>query len=149
MAGIQDFVGGSILDGVKKVIGAFKTDPTVKAQLEAQADEHAAEYKLAELQLNSKIQDHINEQVLAMQQVNLAEAQSNDKFKSRWRPLIGYICALGLFYQTFALAMITWLSGIIKVPPPPPLDVSTLLTVLLGMLGLAKMRSDEKQADKD
>jgi hypothetical protein len=85
--------------------------------------------------------------------INEIEALSADKFSSRWRPLCGYICALGLFYQFLIMPVFPWIIKVGAVithhnsnaiPVLPSLDTSTLLPLLFGMLGLGAMRSVER-----
>lgn len=87
-----------------------------------------------------------HEIALAQIEVNKEEARSSDRFKSSWRPLIGYICAaaFGWHYvgQPIALFLIA-LNGL-DLPALPVFDMETLLTVLGGLLGLGTLRTFEK-----
>ena len=79
-------------------------------------------------------------QLLAGQlQVNLAEAGSTNWWVAGWRPAVGWVCVAGLAveYLIFPLAAIAGF----KVPP---LDVGTLMGLLIPMLGIAGMRTYEK-----
>jgi hypothetical protein len=77
--------------------------------------------------------------------VNAIEAQSDSFFKSGWRPSVGWICsvAFGLHFVIFPILnwfiMLFGQSAIIV-----PFQMDTLLTVLLGLLGLGTMRTIEK-----
>lgn len=131
------FAGGAegVLKGVKDVVSAFKADPLelVKVQTELVK----AEGQLA-LGL-SQAQTRINE----------IEAASQDKFVSRWRPAIGWICGAAYAWEfvlqplcSFVLAA----SGApVEISKLPRLDVSELSMVLMGMLGLGAMRSWDKK----
>ena len=84
-------------------------------------------------------------QLLAGQlQVNLAEAGSTNWWVAGWRPAVGWVCVAGLAveYLIFPLAAIAGF----KVPP---LDVGTLMGLLIPMLGIAGMRSFEKVKDAE
>ena len=81
------------------------------------------------------------------------EAASQDKYVTRWRPTIGWICGLGLFY-TFLLkpllpfvfecgALMTG-RDVMTVPILPDVPMGDLIILLGGMLGLGTMRSVEK-----
>ena len=87
-----------------------------------------------------------HEIALAQIEVNKTEAASDDRYKSRWRPTIGYICAAAFAWhfvgQPVAIFFIA-LNGI-EVPPLPAFDMGTLLTVLGGLLGLGTLRTVEK-----
>jgi hypothetical protein len=79
-------------------------------------------------------------QLLAGQlQVNLAEAGSTNWWVAGWRPAVGWICVagLGIEYLVFPLVAIFG----VKLPP---LDVGTLMGLLIPMLGIAGMRTYEK-----
>lgn len=88
---------------------------------------------------------HAQEIALAQIEVNKMEAQGN-WFQSSWRPLCGWTCALALLWhflgQPVALFFITMFGA--EVPALPEFDMSTLMTVLMGMLGLGGLRSFEK-----
>ena len=140
---IADILGGGLLSGVKDIIGKFKADPEVIAKLNAAVDERAADFKLKDLELQGKIEEYANAQVLAQIAVNEADAKGN-LYQSSWRPTIGYICGLGLLYQFLLQPLISWVSGIWKFASPPTIDTASLLTLLFGMLGLGALRSIDK-----
>lgn len=71
--------------------------------------------------------------------INKVEAASTNWFVAGWRPFIGWICGLGLGYQFLAYPIV-----VAYIPTIQALDVSTLLTLLLGMLGLSTQRMFEK-----
>jgi len=79
-----------------------------------------------------------HEQVLAQLAVNKEEAKGN-WFQSSWRPLIGWICglSLGINYMVSPIA-----AGFGVVVPQA--DMTVMMPLLLGMLGLAGMRSVDK-----
>ena len=87
------------------------------------------------------------EVTLALEQikVNLAEAQSSSAYASGWRPTIGYICATGLCYNFILYPLLTWYAAAYRPGfVPPPLVSDALMELVLGMLGLAGLRSWEK-----
>ena len=141
---LASVLGGGILGEVKGIIGSFKLDPETKAKLEAAVDERADAIKLKELELDAKIQEAANAQVLAQISVNEADAKGN-LYQSSWRPTIGYICGVGLLYQFLGQPLGAWLSGVWKFAAPPPIDTSSLLTLLFGMLGLGALRTIDKK----
>lgn len=146
---IASIIGGTVGDTFTKIVGAFKENPETKAQLQSAIDTHAAEFKLAELEMAGKMQDAINAQVLAQIAVNEQDAKGN-WFQSSWRPLVGYICCLGLFYQIFLRPIINFGAQLLhSAAIAEPLDMGTLLTLLFGILGLGAYRMNEKLKDKD
>jgi len=77
--------------------------------------------------------------------VNQSESQSPSVFVSGWRPATGWVCVLG-FSINFLVIPLTNLYLSITANPllVPSLDVSEMMPVLLGMLGLGGMRTVEK-----
>jgi len=88
-----------------------------------------------------------HEQQLAQIEVNKAEAASGSLFKGGWRPFIGWVCGIAFCYHFVVQPIIIFVVTIvgINIPNLPEFDMSTLLTVLGGMLGIGGLRSYEKQ----
>lgn len=79
------FKGGAegILGGIKNIIGAFKADPTVAAQL-------AAEVAKAEIILDGQIAQAEATILQAVNATMQAEARSEHWAQWLWRPLVGF-----------------------------------------------------------
>jgi len=96
-------------------------------------------------ELATMSQEHANSIALAQIEVNKIEAKGNWMQRS-WRPLIGLTCAVAFMWH-FVLHPITLfviaVSGI-NVPQLPEFDMTSLLTVLGGLLGLGSLRTYEK-----
>ena len=78
----------------------------------------------------------------AQLEVNKVEAGHTSRFVSGWRPFTGWICATALGYHYILQPLLTFIlysSG--NQIELPVFDMTTLTTVLLGMLGLGGMRS--------
>lgn len=105
-----------------------------------------AKLKLMELQQNGDLKEleASLQRDVAQIELNRVEAQSDDKFKSRWRPAVGWICVFGLAYSAILYPLLTWFAVIYGIASPPNLGMEVLMPVLLGMLGLGGMRSFEK-----
>lgn len=134
----MDITGlGSIFDFGKAIIERFVPDPALKLK---------ATFDLAQLQQNGELAKIAADNGLQLAQidVNKTEATNPKLFVSGWRPAVGWVCVLGLFYSFFAWAFLSWASAIWKFPPPPQLDMGTLITLLFGMLGLGGLRTYEK-----
>jgi len=114
----------SLIGPATEIVGKFVQDKDKAAQLahdiSTMADRHAQEAMLAQIE------------------VNKAEAQGN-WFQASWRPLCGYVCVLGLMVN-FLISPICAGFGFVI----PQADMSVMMPVLTGMLGLAGMRSFEK-----
>ena len=81
----------------------------------------------------------------AQLEVNKVEAGHTSRFVSGWRPFTGWICATAMAYHFILQPLLTFVlytfgNEIVL----PTFDMTTLTTVLLGMLGLGGMRSFEK-----
>ena len=90
---------------------------------------------------------HSQEALLAQLEINKAEAASGSLFKGGWRPFVGWTCGVALLYHFILTPLILFgvgLSGA-TIPPLPEFDMSSLMTVLMGMLGLGGLRTYEKQ----
>jgi hypothetical protein len=103
------------------------------------------EKERAEREIAAKLTEHLAKIDLAQLEVNKAEAASRNIFVAGWRPFVGWICGMALAYTyvvqpilVFGLAHYGYWVDL------PPLDMSTMMPVLLGMLGLGGLRSFEK-----
>ena len=89
---------------------------------------------------------HAHEAAMAQVEVNKAEAGHRSIFVAGWRPFIGWTCGVALAYHFIFAPLIvfgaTWAGA--PIPDLPVFDMDSLMTVLLGMLGLGGMRSFEK-----
>ena len=90
---------------------------------------------------------HAQQLALAQIEVNKAEAASGSIFKGGWRPAVGWVCASAFAYHFVLqpiLLFVVALTGT-ELPTLPEFDMSTLLPVLGGMLGIGGLRSYEKK----
>ena len=86
---------------------------------------------------------HAQALALAQIKVNQEEAKGN-WFQSSWRPLIGWICGLSLAINYLISPICAGFSIVI-----PQADMSVMMPLLLGMLGIAGMRSVDKAFKTD
>jgi phenylpyruvate tautomerase PptA (4-oxalocrotonate tautomerase family) len=78
-------------------------------------------------------------------EVNKAESQSGSLFIGGWRPATGWVCVLGFGVNFLVIPLTNLFLSITENPLlVPSLDVSEMMPVLLGMLGLGSMRTVEK-----
>ena len=88
---------------------------------------------------------HSHEIAKANIEVNAEEAKSRHWWIAGWRPATGWICALAMGYhfiiQPFLIFFLTLFGLKMELPS---FDMDTLMTVLLGMLGLGTLRTVEK-----
>ena len=89
---------------------------------------------------------HAQELAKGQLAVNAEEAKSRNVFVSGWRPFVGWSCGLALFahFLIFPTADVVTAYMGIEAVAYPSFDMDSLMTVLLGLLGLGGMRSFEK-----
>ena len=89
---------------------------------------------------------HAHEAAMAQVEVNKAEAQHRSVFVAGWRPFLGWCLSFAMAWH-FVLAPVTMFvctyAGV-EIPELPVFDMDSLMTVLLGMLGLGGLRTVEK-----
>ena len=126
------FMGGAegIFKGVADVVKTFKADPLEIAKFEQAL-------RQAELQVQVSLTQ-------AQTKINEIEAASNDKFVSRWRPSVGWVCVSGLVYDTLFQPLASWVCVNLSAVSPPSLDTALLTAMLSGLLGLGAFRTYEK-----
>jgi hypothetical protein len=124
-------IGGLAKDIRAAVTGKSVIDPDRQAELEL---------KLVEL--TSKARD-------AQNTINAIEAASTNWFVAGWRPGIGWVCAMGLFYGTIGKPLLEFVAVTLFgfEGAFPEIDSETLQATLFGMLGLGAMRTVEKLKD--
>ena len=92
---------------------------------------------------------HAHEAAMAQVDVNKAEAQHRSIFVAGWRPFIGWTCGVALayhfvLYPIIVFAIMTFPDLPVPADALPEFDMESLMTVLLGMLGLGGLRTWEK-----
>ena len=82
----------------------------------------------------------------AQLEVNKVEAGSTNLFVSGWRPFVGWTCGVALAWHFVIAPFIMFFSAYfgLDMPALPDFDMGSLLTVLMGMLGLGGLRTFEK-----
>ena len=124
---------GKLIEPVTGLLDKFIEDKDQKAQLAHElatmADRHAQDLALAQIE------------------VNKAEAASGSVFKGGWRPFIGWVCGGAFAYHFVLQPVIVFavLTAGVDLPPLPEFDMASLMTVLMGMLGLGGLRTYEKK----
>jgi hypothetical protein len=79
-------------------------------------------------------------------EVNKAEAGSSSVFVAGWRPFIGWVCGAACAWNWSGLpiakaALLVWGGPSLTLEPA---DLTEMLPVLMGMLGLGALRTYEK-----
>ena len=122
----------ALIGPATKLLGKFIEDKDTKNklahELATMAERHAQE--LAKSQI----------------EVNKAEAQSRHWFVASWRPFIGWTCGIALMWLFVLSQFILFFATMFgfSLPALPEFDMGSLMTVLMGMLGLGGLRTFEK-----
>jgi hypothetical protein len=110
------------------------------------AAQDAAKLELFKMQQSGELAALASETELAKGQleINKEEAKAGP-FRGGWRPFIGWTCGAGLAYNFVLRPLFTFVLEYNGIPGElPALDLSELMPLILGMLGLGGMRSWEK-----
>lgn len=117
----------ALINPVSKILDKFVVDKDLKVKLE------------------HEIKTEIQRANLAQIEVNKVEAQHRSVFVAGWRPFIGWTCAVAMAYHFVMQPIIVFSLSANGVDYSlPEFDMASLMTVVLGILGLGGMRSFEK-----
>ena len=122
----------SILPAVTNIIGRFLPEDK-----EARAK--------AEREIEAQLSTHLAKIDLAQLGINKTEAAHRAIFVAGWRPFIGWCCGISLAW-TYVLTPILQfvLANTGHLIDLPAMDMSQMMPVLMGMLGLGGLRTFEK-----
>jgi len=96
--------------------------------------------------LNHELKTELHKANMAQIEVNKVEAAHRSVFVSGWRPFTGWSCAAALFYHFLLQPLLVFVFSLLGYQfQLPEFDMSSLMTILLGMLGLGGLRTYEKQ----
>lgn len=97
------------------------------------------------VKLEHEIKTEIQRANLAQIDVNKVEAQHRSIFVAGWRPFIGWTCAVAMGYHFVLQPIIVFVLSANGVNYDlPEFDMGSLMTIVMGILGLGGMRSFEK-----
>jgi len=83
---------------------------------------------------------------LGQLEINKMEAAHSSVFVAGWRPFIGWVCGSAFAWMYVVSPMLNWiLVAIGHQPVDVALDLSAMMPVLLGILGLGAYRTYEKK----
>ena len=89
---------------------------------------------------------HAQELAKGQLEINKVEAQHRSMFVAGWRPFLGWGLSFAMIWHFVLVPLITFICAFagMDIPDLPFFDMESLMTVLLGMLGLGGLRSFEK-----
>ena len=122
-------IGGSIAEtakGVADVVDKFVETPDEKAAFKTVMAKLAQEPGLAQVELNK------------------IGAAHRSIFVAGWRPFIGWVCGVGLAFSFLVNPLLQWGTG--SAGPELPLNI--MMELVIGMLGLAGLRTAEKMTGR-
>lgn len=124
--GLSPLISG-ILSIIDKIVPDTKTRDQIKYELE----------------LYMATSDFQN--AMGQQEIAKVDQASDSLWQAGWRPFIGWICGISFGWQFVLVPVIVFFCGLFghKVPLPE-FDMATMMTVLMGMLGLGGYRTYEK-----
>lgn len=88
---------------------------------------------------------HAQELAKAQIEVNKTEAAHTSLFVAGWRPACGWVAVLGMAGNFLVIPVANFILALVEsAVTVPVLDLSQMMPVLMGMLGLGVMRTAEK-----
>lgn len=123
----------TVLNVGMKLLDKFFPDPEQKAK---------AQIELLQMQQNGDLAV-----MTAQTDINKVEAGSVHLFVSGWRPFVGWCCGIALLYAALIEPFARFIAQVVfKYDGEfPYIDTDLTLQILLGLLGLAGMRTWEKK----
>ena len=101
----------------------------------------AANLELTKMQMSGELA-----QITGQLDINKVEAASTSVFVSGWRPFVGWVCGFGLGYVAIVEPIARFIATVVGYTGNfPAIDTTITMQVLMGMLGLAGMRSYDKK----
>ena len=133
-----------LFSAAQSLIERFLPDPEKQAE---------AQRALLQMQQNGELALLASETDLAKLQiqVNVEEAKHANIFVSGWRPCCGWVCAAAFAYSYVLLPALQFFvftfgtaTMVEQLALAPALELSEMMPVLLGMLGLSGLRTTER-----
>lgn len=147
-----------VTDGIGTFLGSKDKDKQIDADTRVKMQELQQKALEVQASLESKEIDLEGTIITQQSEINKADAESNDKFRTYARPSAMWVGVIGLAYTYIilpgikSLLALTIVAGAdpktinLAIAAMPALDMSVLLPLVMGLLGLGYMRSKEKQS---
>jgi hypothetical protein len=96
-------------------------------------------------ELSTMAEKHAQALAKAQLEVNKTEAAHKNLFVAGWRPAVGWVCVLGMASNFMVIPLANFALALVESTVVVPiLDLTQMMPVLMGMLGLGAMRTVEK-----
>lgn len=129
----------AIFDLGKTAIEKIWPDPTKRAQEIRLLEEMKQKGDLAELDAHVKL-------LMGQMNINMEEAKHKSVFVAGWRPFVGWVGGFSLAYVSILEPLMRFIAIMVGYAGEFPIIDTTLnMQVLMGMLGIAGMRSYDKK----
>ena len=117
-----------LIDPISNILDKFVADKDLKQKLE------------------HELKTELHRANMAQIEVNKEEAKHRTVYVAGWRPFTGWVCATALAYHFILEPVIVFGLALYNIQLTlPQFDMASLLTVLMGMLGLGGLRTYEKK----
>ena len=141
MIDLSTFLGANLGQIFKDVVGTFKVDPNVKAQITAQIDANQAAIAQKQIELQEKAQDAVTAEVQASAEVIKAESQSQSWLPRNVRPLLLLLWGATITANIFIpIVARLWMPALV----PMQLDPWFYRLTAIGFTGYVTARTWEK-----
>ncbi len=147
--------GGLAASGIQWLAGKLgaseETVEGIKQTLAGAKPEELITLKKLDIEFQQFCLDNGIRLQLAQIAVNQEEAKSASVWVAGWRPGVGWICAAALAYAAILEPLLRFAAqvGFGYTGAFPAVDTNITMQVLLGMLGIAGLRSYDKQKGTD
>ncbi len=100
----------------------------------------------AKIAIESKLIEASVQTNLAQMEINKIEAGHRSIFVAGWRPMIGWACAIGVFWMAIGEPMANYLMtlGGVDTSALPKMPHDILLELTFALLGMSTLRTFEK-----
>ena len=117
-----------LINPISNILDKFVADKDLKAKLQHELDQELHKANMAQVEINK------------------IEASHRSIFVAGWRPFLGWSLSFAMAWHYVLAPLILFIAGFLgyQLPQLPAFDMASLMTVLMGMLGLGGLRTVEK-----
>lgn len=117
-----------LIDPISNILDKFVADKDLKAKLQHELDQELHKANMAQVEINK------------------IEASHRSIFVAGWRPFLGWSLSFAMAWHYVLAPLILFIAAFFgyQLPQLPEFDMASLMTVLMGMLGLGGLRTVEK-----